>query len=223
MKLKELYQKFVSHPEGRWVINTFMAQKLYDFVKEKEVKNVLDLGTGIGCSTAILSLALKEKSEPYQIDGVEQSDKCIKLANELIPEDLKQNITIHKSEVEIWQTDKIPYHYFSTYKTLPQKDYDLIVVDGPSPILENGYFIDLPNGDIIKLLLNDGIKKDTYIIWDKRLVSLKFLERFFGENFWLLEANIKRTGVHILQRKEGELKYEDAQLKMMKEETSYFK
>jgi len=139
MNLKNLYNSFARHPEGNWIMQPRNAQLLYQFVKQYPIKKVLDLGTGIGCSAAIIALALKEKGETdFHIDSIEQSDKCIKLANELIPEEFKKYITIHKADVVVWQTEKIPYQYFSIYKKLPEPPeggWDLLLQDGPGPFL----------------------------------------------------------------------------------------
>src|SRR3990167_7340608 len=101
MTLKNLYTLFAKHNESKWIMQPYNAQLLYQFVKEHSIKNVLDLGCGIGCSASVIALALKDKGEGGHIDSVEQFDKCIKIANELIPQELKEYITIHKSEVKI--------------------------------------------------------------------------------------------------------------------------
>jgi len=222
MKLEELYKLFSSHKEGRWTINAMLAKRLYSFIQETKVENILELGTGIGGGTALMSLSLKEKGQSCKITSMEQYDKCIKLANELIPEELKENITIHKSEVEVWKNDKIPYQYFSVYKEIPEGDYDLIVADGPASWKDGENYIDLPNGDVMRLLLAGRVKPRTKIIWDKRIPALRLLERFYGDNFFLVEYNT-RGGWHILEKKDEPLKFEDAQLKVLTEQTTFFK
>jgi len=115
------------------------AVKLYEFIIENNIKRVLELGLGIGCSTAIMALAFQDKGETnYHIDSIEQFDKCIELAKKMIPEEFLKNITIHKIEPDIWSTEKIPYQYFSIYELLPEsppEGWDLIVVDGPAPFM----------------------------------------------------------------------------------------
>ena len=173
---------------------------------------------GIGFSTSVIALALKDKGETdYEIHTVEQFDKCVKLANELIPEELKKNITIHKSDVEIWKTDLIPYEYFSIYKELPEQPeggWDMILVDGSGPFLENGKFIELPNGDVMKMLLDKKIKAGTLIAWDGRLSALKTLERYFGDNFYITLPEDK-SDFNVIERKDNDVKFEDVRLKMI--------
>ena len=90
-KLKDIYNIFASHPEGQWIMEATNAQILYRFVKENKIKKVLDLGTGIGASAAVIALALKDKGETdFKIDSVEQTKKCVDIAEKLIPEDLKK-------------------------------------------------------------------------------------------------------------------------------------
>ncbi len=140
MTLKVLYQLFANHPEGAWIMRPDNAQKLYEFIKESKIEKVLSLGTGIGLSDAVISLAWKDKGVKGHIDSIEQYDKCIKIAQELIPAELKDCIQIHKSEPEVWSTPEMPYQFFSVYKTLPEPPeggWELIVNDGPSPFLIN--------------------------------------------------------------------------------------
>jgi len=213
LTLKALYKQFIGHPEGNWIMIWENAQELYKFVMENPVKRVLDLGTGIGCSAAIVALAFRDKEEDYHIDSIEQFDKCIKIAKELIPEELLKNTTIHKIEPEVWIADEMPYTYFSVYKELPSWDYDVIVNDGPSPWMEGQKYIDLPNGTIHKALVEGKLKEDTYVIWDGRISALRLLERFFGENFYLTKIARRPDGdFNVVQRKKGEFKVNDLRM-----------
>ena len=223
MNLNSLYMRFASHPEGSWIMIYENVKQLYNFILNNPIKKVLDLGCGIGCSASIIALALKDKGETdYHIDSIEQFDKCIKLANEIIPEELKKNITIHKSEVEIWQTDMIPYEYFSNYKTIPGWDYDFILNDGPAPFREKQNLIELPNGTIHKALIENNLKPKTIIACDGRIISLKLLERYFGYNFYLISPAQGPGGdFNVLERKDTPFKFEDMKLKSM-EGSTYF-
>lgn len=216
MELKNLYNIFAKHPEGRWIMKFYNVQLLYDFVKEHPIKRILDLGCGIGVSASVCALALKDKGETdFHIDSVEQFDKCIKIANELIPEELKEHITIHKSDVKVWETKQIPYQYFSIMD-VPDGEFDLIVNDGPGGMLENGHFIDLPNGTITKMLLEDKIKAGTYIAWDGRIRMLAILERYFSDNFQLARANQRGDDLNIIERLPNEVKFNDFLLEDMR-------
>lgn len=221
MQLKPLYEVFATHPEGRWVMDPRNVESLYKFVKEHPVKKVLDLGTGIGLSSSVIALALKDKGETdYRIDSVEQYEKCVKIASRLIPPELKEHITIHQSKAVVWQTEKIPYQYFSIYESLPEGDYDLILNDGPAPVLEGEAWVDLPNGTITKLLLEEKIKAGTFIIWDGRISALTTLERYFGGNFYL--AQCTKPDFNVLERKDNPIQFEDLKKQDIARNTTYF-
>lgn len=214
MNLKSIYQLYAEHKEGAWITQPDNARALFSYVKEHPVKNILELGTGIGCSTAVMAYALYEKGEGGMIHTVEQNDKCYKLAQELLPEELKPYVTFHKSDVRVWNTEMIPYQFFSTFDTLPDIEFDLALVDGPSPSLEGDKFIELPNGDIIKLLIEDKIKAGTLIAWDGRLTALALLERYFGSNFFL--EHVGQARFNVIERKDNPLQFEDIKLQDMK-------
>lgn len=219
--LINLYKRFASSPQGRWIMVWNNVQKLYQFCKDNDIKRVLDLGTGIGSSASIVALALQEKGVDYHIDSIEQSEKCIKLASDLIPAELKEHITIHKTNAIFWDTPVIPYQHFGIYDELPDEYYDLIIHDGPSPILVDGRYVDIPNGTIIKLLLDDKIKAGTFIAWDGRITALQALERYFSDNFFLAKPAVRGNNLNILQRKDNPVSFIDEKLEIMKT-TGYF-
>lgn len=109
---------------------------LYDFVKKNDFKRILDLGTGIGLSAATIALALKNnESNDFEIHTVEQNEKCYKIAQKIMPEELKMNIQFHHIKATIWMNPDIPFQSFSIYEYLPEGEYDLIINDGSGPFL----------------------------------------------------------------------------------------
>jgi SAM-dependent methyltransferase len=217
MNLKQLYKLFDSHPENKYLMKYYNALLLYKFIKHHPIKRVLDLGTGLGLSAAVCALAFKDKGETdYHIDSVEQFDKCIKLANELIPKELTEHTTIHRSEVKVWQHPQIPYQFFSNYETLPEGDYDLIINDGPCFYMDEDIFIDLPNGTITEIM--DRIKPGTFVAWDGRIHALNILERFCADNFELYRVNQRGDDLNILRRLDTPPTFRDD-----KEDTTFFK
>ena len=115
VELKEVYMKFRNSPESGWIIGPQEAVVLYDFIRKEQPKNVLELGGGIGASAAVAAAAI----EKGKITSLEQNQKCIKIAGELVPQYLKNKIMFIFSGVHAFKCDKIsPYLYFSGYKNL---------------------------------------------------------------------------------------------------------
>lgn len=229
MTLKTLYTLFKSHPEGAWIMQEYNAALLYELVLKHPVKRVLDLGTGIGVSAAVCALAFKDKGETdYQIDSLEQFDKCIKIAQELIPKELQAHLTIHKSSPKIWSYEGIPYQCFSNYEIVPGGDYDLIINDGPSFWRENDSLIDLPNGTVTELLLAGRLKPGTLVAWDGRFSMLQILERYFGSEdpresaFELYRANQRGDDFNVLRRLSNPLVCRDQRLAGILKTTTFF-
>ena len=139
LSLKTVYNHFASSRHSNWVMVPENAERLYRFVRENDIKQILDLGTGIGISASVCALAFKDKGvEGARIHTVEQSEKCIKLAQKYIPEELLSLIEFHLIEPTIWESKDIPYHFFSIYKELPEQPeegWDLIIVDGSGPFV----------------------------------------------------------------------------------------
>lgn len=216
LTLNTLYKHFIQHPEANWIMKPANGRALYDFISQTpNIKRVLDLGTGIGLSPAIAALALLNKGEKdFHVDTIEQYDKCITIANEVIPEELKKYITIHKSETEVWETDYMPYQSLSNFKKIPGWDYDLIINDGPGPWRsEDGLkYIELPNGTIHRALIEDKLKPNTYIAYDGRVSSLGLLERYFSGNFYLIKPASQGNNLNIIQRKDNPFKFQDERL-----------
>lgn len=221
MTVKALHNYFAQHPEAFWIMRWPNAQTLYNFVKKEKPKKILDLGTGIGVSSAIMALAMKDAGvEEYEIHTVEQTEKCFKLAQELIPEDLRQNIKFYRFDPVIWYNSDIPYQSFSTFKELPEGDWDLIINDGPGPFLENGHYLDFNNGDVMKMLVEGKLKVGVKIFFDGRISTLRSIERYYDKNFYL--CNTPNREYNIIEKKDVPLQFRDV-MKDDMEKAGYLK
>lgn len=215
LSFNALYRHFFNHKERSWLLRPDSARALYSFVKKHDIKNVLDLGTGIGTSSAVVSLALKEKGVEHKIVTVENFQKCIDLAKQLIPDEIKENIEFKHSEAILWEHPDIAATYLSVFKDLPEGQFDLIIVDGPGIWLdEKGRMIEIPNGDVLKLHSEGKINPGTKIHFNGRMKALSILERFYGSDFFLLnEANNQDN---FLERKDSPVTFLDSKKEEMK-------
>jgi len=219
MTIKSLYEYFAHNPNGNWIVEPQNASFLYSLIKKNpNIKRVLDLGTGIGLSASTAALAMEGRD--YHIDSLEQYDKCIKIAKDLIPKEFKVNII--KSEAVLWTTKYMPHISMSIYKDIPSWDYDLILNDGPGPWQEGDNWIDLNNGTIQKATIEEKIKPGTLIAYDGRISSIKTIERYFSDNFYIVKtAYNKFDDFNVLEKKDVPFSFCDTQLKLM-EERGYF-
>lgn len=220
MNIGTLQKHFQKHKESAWVLRPASVQALYEIVKTNDIKNVLELGTGVGLSTAVIALALEQKgAKDYTITTVEQKEKCVALAKELIPEELRKSIKFHLIEPVLWEDKEFAGLKFANFKEIPEGNYDLIVVDGPGPFLVDGRLAENPNGDVLRLHLEGKIGTGTKIYFDGRVQALGYIERYFGENYWLLNEPNKQS--NLLERKDNAVKIDDARKKYY-EQTGYF-
>ncbi len=182
MTLDDLHKIYSDHKEGNWIISKQDAQYLFQLVKTLNSKRILDLGTGIGASSAVMAFASSDKTT---IDTVEQYKKCIDIAQKITLAELKEKITYHHSPTVVKQIDDLKYENFSCYTKLPQGNWDFIVVDGPGPWLEDGYFIDIPNGDFWEF--TKDIKKGCILYIDGRKVMVSYFAKFLSHYYNVLK------------------------------------
>lgn len=208
MSLTALYSAFASHKEARWILKPGSASKLYGFVKETQPKKILELGTGIGLSTAVVALALEKAGvKDYEIHTVEQTEKCYKLAQELVPEELRRNVKFYRVDAVLETLPDIPDSVFSCFRELPEGEWDLIIMDGPGPFLSNDKLIEALNGDVVKMHIAGKIKPGAKLYVDGRVTALSILERFYSDNFLLLTAPGHPSAA--LERKNNSVRFKD--------------
>lgn len=218
---KALYNSFATHKEASWILKPESAAKLYSVVKSLKPRRILELGTGVGLSTALCSAALKDAGvQGFEIHTVEQTKKCVDLAKELIPKELQEGVTFYLEEPKTWQTKDIPDQLFSIFASLPKGKFDLIIVDGPGPFMMKDRLLDLPNGDVIKMLREKRIAPGTIVFFDGRLTALNALQRFYSDNFYQIN-NPDNSRQTILERKKNDVKFRDERIDMYKK-NGYF-
>ena len=220
--LKEVYAVLKNSPEGKWIIGQNDALELYYLIKQFNPKNILELGSGIGASTAIMALA---QSTDGKVVSMEQFEKCVNIARRLIPQNLLPKINLIHSPAEAWKDERFSrYVYFSIYKNLPVHlgPFDFVLVDGPDYWLENGQLVNLPNGDLLKLMPH--LKPGCKIYVDGRKQAVALYKRFLGNYITPLRENsayalFERNNKPLDDFKNFEIK--DTTLEWVKK-TSYF-
>lgn len=186
-----LYHTFASSPEGRHILHWRNAQKLHRFVVTHGIRRALELGTGIGASTAIIANALPPEGT---LITVEQREKCVRVAQALIPPALKKKITfVHSEPRACCFQDLSPYLYFSTFKHIPaaRELFDFVFVDGPTLWKEGGQCVVLPNGDLIHLI--PRIAPGGWVVIDGRKPAVRLYERFLSHYFTFEKENARYT------------------------------
>lgn len=194
-ELAELYKIFQKSPEGRWILGQKEILRLFKLIKQCRPKNMLELGLGIGASAAAMALASDGDSK---VTSMEQYEKCVRIAQELIPQNLQKKIKMVYSPIYAFKNDAVsPYLYFSGYQNLPVSDgpFDFVLVDGPGAWEEGGKLVKLPNGDLINLLphLTPGCK----ILIDGRKSAVEIYQRFLSKYLNTIEETKNYT---ILER-----------------------
>jgi len=170
-KIRNLFRKT---GEDKGAIGFDDCIRLDKLIKQNKIKKVLELGTGVGVSTASIAYSLPEDG---QIDTLEQFEKCINIAKIVIPAELRKKITFHHSDSEVFSPLK--YIYLQKYKFLPEGDWDLVVIDGPGPYREGDYVVALAGGDFIELIKKT--KPGTLFFIDGRKSMVKLIDRFYSK------------------------------------------
>lgn len=225
-KIAPLYKIFTSSPEGRWIIGRDDVARIYRLIRRQYKKyekiNILELGTGIGAATATMAKAIEDAGGNGLITTIEQKDKCLGLARELVPRRYQKFISFKKSEPIIFRHPKIPYRFFSGFRELPGGRYDFLLIDGPSYWIENGELVDtaeVANGDFMYLL--DNLDHGALVYIDGRRNTKKVIDRFFNKFLKPIEEDKDYAVFARTNREYKEELIENRQLEKLKQQ-GYF-
>lgn len=106
--------KYFSTLEGnQHIASVFALKKIVDIIEIYKVKNVLELGLGIGSISFCVLDFIKENSKTINYSGTESNDFCIKA----LPKYLKS----HYSKLHI---------YNNLNEVITNTKFDLIIIDG---------------------------------------------------------------------------------------------
>lgn len=201
-QLEGLWLKFHTHEKGIWVMPIEVISQLVHIINNCRPTQILELGTGIGATTACLAANIGNG----RITTVEQNQQLIELAKELIPHDLKQKINFeYAPAVPIRPVNTIsPFQMWSCYDQIPWSKWDFIIIDGPGPFLAEvggeNHLAELPNGDLIWLL--PKIVPGTKIFVQGRKDACKLYKRFLG---WYLDVLIENEDYCLFERTKEQL------------------
>lgn len=207
-----IWLKHSNNSQGSWIIKIKEAVRLHEYLKKLQPKHILELGTGIGCSTEIMAFTCPDAS----IYTLEQSQKCIDVAKTLISEKLQEKIYFKYLPAKITKPiyEVNPFVNWLIYSGEHDwLDYDFILIDGPGPImvgLKNPdtnevwkVLAELPGADLIFLL--PKIKEGTIIYIDHRSFMIHLFIRHLSYYLEVLES----TKEHTIFRRTKELLKED--------------
>jgi len=174
---------FQSSEHGQWIMKAGNIVKLHEKLKEFNPKHILELGTGIGCSTSVLAFSCPEAS----VYTVEQKQKCIDIAKKLIPQGLQERIYFRKATPRAFIAPQVnPHVNWSSYDEFDWHGFDFILVDGPGAWMtkveiegkEWPTMAELPNGDVLNLL--PKMAEGTIVYIDGRKPTRSLYNRHLG-------------------------------------------
>lgn len=160
-------------------VNYSDHQLLYETIRKTKPKFVLELGSGISSTT--IAYALKKNKEQFKIDG-----KLISMEEDVNYHNQVKDITIpellpfidfilSKRKTRHIENSKACY-----YASIPQNNYDIVFIDGPTlrgiPANEDKAF----NADILDILSSTKYCP-SHIFLDQRIGSLWSLKKFLPE------------------------------------------
>ena len=192
-ELRELSDIFPRTPESAWTVAADDAVRLFRLVLRLRPEHILELGTGIGFSAAVMAAAL-ERTGRGRITSLEQLPKCIDIARTLIPERLRRRVEIIHAPPEVFRIDRLSrWIYFCGYRWAPGPEdrFELVVIDGPAGWTESGELISLDSGDVFRLL--PYISPGGMVYVDGRRATVKRIRRFLQRYLRLIEGTGEYT------------------------------
>lgn len=149
---------------------------LYDYVRKKKPREVLECGTGV--STVVIAYALMENEREGfprgRVTSMEESGKWHRLAQELFPDILKPYAEI------VLSPPQEDYHAFFRgvrYTHIPDRQYEFVFIDGPySRSPKDGE----PTFDFDFIRIVERSQKSVYGVIDMRHSTCYALQEIFG-------------------------------------------
>lgn len=169
--------------------------RIHKLILKMKPKDILEFG--VGWSTIVMLDAIKKLGGTSKLYSIDASKEWIKKTEKLIPEELKQFIIFHQSNVHI---TTINGQLCSVYDSLPDIVPDFIYLDGPDPKDVKGDINGLSfkcdkrtviSGDVI--LMESTLLPNSFILVDGRTNNARFLKRMLLRNWnvnWDAEGDV---------------------------------
>jgi tRNA A58 N-methylase Trm61 len=146
--VRQLHQKYASHPKPKYLIGEHDAAVIYNMVSRFRPDHVTDLGLGPGTATAIGAMAMESNCKG-KVTGLEQLDWMARLAEELMPHELPHRVTIELRTPEVrryYGKERMCYQF-----TPSTTDIDMVIVEVPGEWIDNnGNLIRKPCVDLVE-------------------------------------------------------------------------
>lgn len=151
--------------------------ELYNEIKLRKPKNVLELGSGV--SSSVIALALMENGQdgyPGFLTSMEESEFYHNEVVRLTDKTLQNYIQfIHSPRMTQYFGERLGCYY----ENIPLKDYDFVYIDGPT-LRKDSTEEKAFNADIIKLFPNIDVDQIFFMI-DQRIDTYWVLKSMFPE------------------------------------------
>lgn len=190
--IKRFYNQFVAPygnltPEAKWTIKLNDAMNIARYAIEQKPKRILDLGTGIGTSSAMA----KYSYPVAEVVSVEQFSRVREIAEKNLK---RMNVAVKTEhcEPELFTLKETPGITFSGFKGLPKGKWDMVIIDGPGPFKHEGVVVEMPNGDVFRIL-ND-INTGAIVYVDGRKDAVKLMMRYLSPYLKLVVSSPSTAG-----------------------------
>lgn len=158
--ITKVYSGYCKAEGNQNIASEYAIQKLQNLIDHFRVKNVLEVGLGIGA----IAGSLLSTNADLEYTGTEHNEFCLNA--------LKKNLGEKHMELKV----------FSELSEVPEKKYDLIIIDGKDPDL----------GKIQQLVTRHGI----ITIEGDRLPQQKILRKFFPKHKYVHSISNKKNSTY---------------------------
>lgn len=192
-ELRRIFATFKQMPEARWTIAEDDIVRLYRLVRRLRPDHILEFGTGIGLSTAVMALAVRENGSG-RMTTLEQAPACLETARALIDPGLQERIEFILARPKAYQLPRVSRRLWwcgYDWDPDPAARFDFVFLDGPAGWLEGSELVSLDQGELFRLLPHLAPGALVYV--DGRRSTVKQVERYLSFYLRLVERGSEHT------------------------------